>query len=31
MEAKEFLPKDYFNTVLEKIDAIESIKKNLTI
>ena len=31
MEAQEFLPKEYFNSVLEKINTIESIKKNLTI
>ena len=31
MEAQEFLPKEYFNTVFEKIDAIESIKKKLII
>jgi hypothetical protein len=31
VEAQEFLPKEYFNTVLGKIDAIESIKKKLII
>jgi hypothetical protein len=31
MEAQEFLPKEYFNNVLEKINTIESIKKNLNI
>jgi hypothetical protein len=31
MEAQEFLPKEYFETVLQKIDAIEAIKKNLII
>ncbi len=31
MEAQEFLPKEYFNSVIEKINTIESIKKNLTI
>jgi hypothetical protein len=31
VEAQEYLPKEYFNSVLEKIDAIEAIKKNLII